>query len=90
MGMKEESQPNLRIHDQGQKTALDWKRLEYDSSSLKFKCCFDSNFEKELDRIGYLQEKGNDYLSKLVNNQKALVELALIKKAKPDIGQNTS
>ena len=72
----------------GQKTALDWKRLEYNKGS-NFKCHYDSNFEKEVDRIGHLQEKSNDYLSKLVAHQKTLVELTLIKKVKAGLGTNT-
>ena len=81
----------MKEGESGQKTVHDWKRLEYDSrSSLSFKCHYDSNFEKELDRIGYLQEKGNDYLTNLMSHQKTLVELALIKKkTKQDVNQNT-
>jgi hypothetical protein len=77
------------MNDLGQKTALDWKRIEYGSGS-SFKCHYDSNFDKELDKVGYLQEKSNDYLSRLVSHQKTLVELALLKKTKAEMSQKTN
>ena len=65
-----------------QKTVTEWKRLEYRSGS-NFKCHLDSNFEKEVERIGSLQDRNNDYLTRLIDQQKKLVELNYLSKLKP-------
>jgi hypothetical protein len=63
--------------------------MEYNRGS-NLRCYFDSNFEKELDKVGSLQERNTDYLTQLVNHQKTLVELALMKKVRPNISHNTN
>lgn len=40
----------------GNYTAVDWKRFVY-SNANNFKCYQDSNFEKEMEKVGKLQEK---------------------------------
>ena len=62
-----------------QKTVTEWKRLEYNSGS-NFRCHLDSNFEKELDRVGNLQDRNNEYLVRLIDQQKNLVELSYLAK----------
>jgi hypothetical protein len=68
-----------------QKTVLDWKRLEYNRGS-NFRCHYDSNFEKEVVRIGSLQEKTSHSLNRFLDHQKTLVALTLLKKVskRPD------
>ena len=43
--------------------------------------CQQSNFEKEVDRIGSLQERNTDYLTRLMEQQQKLVELSYLTKA---------
>jgi hypothetical protein len=58
---------------------LDWKRMDYSRGS-NLRCFYDSNFEKEIDKIGSLQERNSLYLNKFLEHQKTLVELTLLKK----------
>ena len=71
LGVHEDIMQKNGSHELERRTALDWKRVEYQPGN--FICHNDSNFDKELDKVGYLQDKNNDYLAHLVNHQKTLV-----------------
>lgn len=66
----------------------DWKRIYVkDKHNLHYQ---ESNFEKELDYISFLQEKNSTSLSKFIEQQKIMVELQIQRRISKSNGQEHS
>jgi len=65
---------------------MDWKRLEYNRGT-DFACHRDSSFEKEIERVGSLQEKNMDSLGMYLTHKQSLVALDLLKKVNRSPGK---
>lgn len=85
---KEESLRNILLTESPmERTVRDWKRVDVkDKHNLH---CKESNFEKELDYISYLQEKNSTSLSKFIDQQKLMVELQMNRRVSKSIGKDT-
>ena len=69
-----------------ERTVRDWKRVEVkDKHNIR---CEESNFEKELDYISFLQEKNSASLSKFIDQQKLMVELQIHRRLAKSIGKD--
>lgn len=54
LGLNETTDLKIPKGEIEQKTVSDWKRINYNQGS-DFTCHYDSNFEKEVEKIGALQ-----------------------------------
>ena len=69
-----------------ERTVRDWKRIDVkDKQNLHY---HESNFEKELDYISFLQEKNSNSLSKFIDQQKIMVELHMNRRISKSIGKD--
>ena len=69
-----------------ERTVRDWKRIDVkDKQNLHYR---ESNFEKELDYISFLQEKNSNSLSKFIDQQKLMVELHMNRRISKSIGKD--
>ena len=69
-----------------ERTVRDWKRIDVkDKQNLHYR---ESNFEKELDYISFLQEKNSNSLSKFIDQQKIMVELHMNRRISKSIGKD--
>ena len=69
-----------------ERTVRDWKRIDVkDKQNLHY---HESNFEKELDYISFLQEKNSNSLSKFIDQQKLMVELHMNRRISKSIGKD--
>jgi hypothetical protein len=69
-----------------ERTVRDWKRIDVKSkNNLHY---HESNFEKELDYVSYLQEKNSSSLSRFIDGQKFMVEMQMNRRLSKSISKD--